>query len=774
MAAEPLRYLPEEPERANGLSEPVLHLAEALYQRYTRRSPENATGAAAHDGQTLVFVLGAAASYLSGMPSWESLRRELTDAAADSFSSRDRFVEELWDRLSPYIGPPPTGRQVTLEAELNRRTRVEQILSVACEIEMARKEILTVLTNRYGSTREPDGAGAPPQLGYELIAHFLRHEYIDHVINFNFDEILDAALINELGPEGFVRIISDHDPRPDRNRRAPRYIKLHGTISAPQSLRFTKEQTQTISPEMLRIIDDAVFSGGEVHLVTLGYSWSDHDFVYWVLARLDRIRRVTIVRLGRDIPPLLRDLYARARADGRGDIEQLVEVISMGDLAAVLRPQGPALYLDDLLWTIANGVERRLFQNEVPFVPAARHILLGHVFRPGLSSRTDRPWEVGHPNNKHAPRRRLRLEIWLQTFKCQGMVNLSVLSQNPRVHTYWRMCQETAGGAGAAIEASLPDTLKPNTWGQVKETFFSDARDCKALQKEFLADGNLNIGAGRIGVPMVDLASGKVESYKVGEKTFLRGELERIWEDVETEVVTTIDERSEWLFRKPRHIRSYHDLCNTTEGLVEQNWSHLLVIAESASWLFSGDLLQKAQGRERGPEPRVLLITAGDDGLSDWAAWSGIRSGIDAARARLSGVEVLELSIPWWRHNRHLTLGVRIGGRRTRSPLLEGSLYFRRRLKDSRISPVSVDDSSDLCELLLIFLSYTLRAIRQRTQCDRELDSQGQRFLSALREITAAVETGVGDGLLSEEQETRWRLVLEQLNDPGTRADKKQ
>lgn len=46
---------------------------------------------------------------------------------------------------------------------------------------------------------------------YELIAHLLKHRFLDAVINMNFDELLDQSLDDEVGVGEYHRIVSDRD-----------------------------------------------------------------------------------------------------------------------------------------------------------------------------------------------------------------------------------------------------------------------------------------------------------------------------------------------------------------------------------------------------------------------------------------------------------------------------------------------------------------------------------------------------------------------------------
>jgi hypothetical protein len=105
-----------------------------------------------------------------------------------------------------------------------------------------------------------------PVFFYEYIAHLFKNRFIDAVINFNFDEVLDQALEEEIGPGQFSTIISDGDCRKyesyinDYRLKVPLYIKPHGTMSNIGSMRFTKEHYLEI-PQGVETLIEELFLG---------------------------------------------------------------------------------------------------------------------------------------------------------------------------------------------------------------------------------------------------------------------------------------------------------------------------------------------------------------------------------------------------------------------------------------------------------------------------------------------------------------------------------
>lgn len=128
---------------------------------------------------------------------------------------------------------------------------------------------------------------------YELIAHLLKHRFIDAVINMNFDELLDQSLDDELGVGEYQRIVSDRDCvavqtdelQPDY---IPLYIKLHGTASEPESLRFTRESYYD-SPARVGTVAAELFQVPECILINIGFGLGSFD-LHRLLAIPDTLR----------------------------------------------------------------------------------------------------------------------------------------------------------------------------------------------------------------------------------------------------------------------------------------------------------------------------------------------------------------------------------------------------------------------------------------------------------------------------------------------------
>jgi hypothetical protein len=136
-----------------------------------------------------------------------------------------------------------------------------------------------------------------PSKFYEMVAHLFKHRFIDVIINFNFDELLDNAIKDEMGKTAYKRVIHDSDCESidelsDGTRlRYPIYIKPHGTISSESTLRFTKQHYIDISSKVEELIQN-LLNGKlnnksdepddprieEINIITAGFALGSIEF----------------------------------------------------------------------------------------------------------------------------------------------------------------------------------------------------------------------------------------------------------------------------------------------------------------------------------------------------------------------------------------------------------------------------------------------------------------------------------------------------------------
>ncbi|MFY0631107.1 MAG: SIR2 family protein [Flavobacteriaceae bacterium] len=179
---------------------------------------------------------------------------------------------QKWELTQSYIGGE---KNIDFESFLNI---IGQILSV----KTVRKTMQDIYSFSEGTT-----------LFYSIVAHLFKNRFIDVIINFNFDELLDRAIDDELGANGYKKILSDGDCSAINKiskggrLRQPLYIKPHGTASHKSTLRFTKDQYHELPNDMRSFLSNLI-SGKEekelknkprpVNLITVGFEMNSIEF----------------------------------------------------------------------------------------------------------------------------------------------------------------------------------------------------------------------------------------------------------------------------------------------------------------------------------------------------------------------------------------------------------------------------------------------------------------------------------------------------------------
>jgi hypothetical protein len=241
-------------------------LGECLVARHLRISlPEgevrNAIAAAAGDSypadrversMRCIAVVGAGASYPV---------RGRGDELADMLEAKYGKDDVELDRLQ-------------LVNNLSRNSFEARLIALSKTPDAAR-HVRKTIADEYNITH-------PTVLSYELLAHLLKHRFLDAIISFNFDELLDRSLDDELDRSEYVRILSDRDCEDvqsdaDADDYVPLYIKLHGSATEPDSLRFTPDSYYSLPARVVDLVED-LLNVTHCTVVNVGAGLGSFDF----------------------------------------------------------------------------------------------------------------------------------------------------------------------------------------------------------------------------------------------------------------------------------------------------------------------------------------------------------------------------------------------------------------------------------------------------------------------------------------------------------------
>ena len=114
------------------------------------------------------------------------------------------------------------------------------------------------------------------------MAHLLKHRFLDAIISFNFDELLDQSLDDELAKHEYKLVVSERDcdelvSEPCDPGYVPLYVKLHGTASEPESLRFTPHSYYAI-PARISSVVQALLRSEHCVIANVGSDLGSFDF----------------------------------------------------------------------------------------------------------------------------------------------------------------------------------------------------------------------------------------------------------------------------------------------------------------------------------------------------------------------------------------------------------------------------------------------------------------------------------------------------------------
>ena len=453
-----------------------------------------------------------------------------------------------------------------------------------------------------------------PLLQYELIAHLFKHRFIDAVINFNFDELLDQSIADELNPDEYIRVVSEGELS-EREGDLRFYIKPHGTVSVPSSLRYTRDHYWGTPPGITEVMSRLVV-GQRIVVMTMGFSLSSFD-LNGLLESAHRESELYCLDIQRPKPtPPLTWLTPRFVA-----VEQ-----SHGqpDLAASL-----VKVWQHIVRTIGGRLPTRSID---------RHELIAKLFnhRRNLSDPRER-------EDDRYFRDRTLVEVCLSFAKGKGLVNLSQLAGD-RVGVYFakharyhvddegvaltELCKHlglVSIGYGSETMTFPLGAAPDKSPSIMSETTFRIA--CKSLLKALLQPRLLSQAA------RADLEKNK----EIFSKTVTR--LYRA-DEVEFRIDTSVATRA--LFRKMVPLENATAVhWRTRELLQGSNYDTLLVIAETGEWL----LKERAFKAPPSSLKRICLVVAD--------------SSKETKLRRRFGARLVVRELDWWDHNRHMTISVR-------------------------------------------------------------------------------------------------------------------
>jgi len=533
------------------------------------------------------------------------------------------------------------------------------------------------------------------------LAHLVKQGCIDHIVSFNFDESLDEALVNELGP-ALKTIVSERDNRLAEPLvpNACYLIKPHGTISSSRSLRFTRNDVATFPEDIVDFLKNTILppagtmaATGEVVGATIlvaGFSMRDE-------AWNQILRSVEINRLYRIDTMTPSDKNRAIAGPLPAPVQEFPLVYASG-----------ALILEDV-W---ESIEKLARDGGEAMPSLVRHQFLTSLFANASSSGTPIPATA-----------RARADLLLSAARCKGKVSMNTLAVNPRISRYAR-------GADDLLELTDENILH----GEGEESGLG-GRTFHFRSPDVVLDALRDISA------MYGTPGSRSESQ-------LSGWLHELIAGDEVSVSRSEDRVNRFQFRSAYPIFTALELrAKTTEILINPNVRRVLSVSETGFWLTQPWVRRIVEFRKQQgfPALKCEIITIRPDEIPRHSPLFKNTQKFAIPLATSDTAPLGHLAIHWWEHNRHMTLG--LDGDDASSSAVAG-IYFARRQNNPLIHPVYVDDPVDTATLQHVFWRYRHKHFRRRVYAASLGEYQsafaGNILWEAIQDSTGALHSHFG------------------------------
>lgn len=556
-----------------------------------------------------------------------------------------------------------------------------------------------------------------PHLTFELIAHMLKHRFVDAVINFNFDELLDQAIQEELGRTEYHHIISDGDCQTMKDimvggrLKVPIHIKPHGTARHRSTLRFTKEHYFTLPDNMrdfLQLLvagytqDDESGQRYRTNIISVGFGMGSIELLEMLRYSMQKVngKRAPGIHLFHinqpDFRPTMARLAGKTGIRGQG----LIEVDAAAGLHDTIRR---------LVGKIGDH-----FKDAYKPRGTARHEFVHQLFV-DESARTRVPaGKVDGRENLDYYRARLCAELVLSLAKGRGRVDLSTLVDD-RVGIYFdamRRQAEDTGAPGGESTVSLEGILALfKSRRLVRGGMDQNILTAQCYGNEPESDlgrwlwESLRLALDNIGNDTLSQHAEKMRKSGPGSPPAL---LQALVDSDARDINADFRHRHLLLSAEPVRDEILHTNLSYTLKFAEmlrETWDVLLAVSEYARVL---DRIERVPGTNlRGR--RICLI------LAETEQTDTSEERVQGFRDRHPETTLEVYQIPFWMHNHHMviTFQRKTGRDGKHTPDYLRAIHYDRRGLSNRINPVSFgkDDAEDLKRLGESFFSYATSAL---------------------------------------------------------------
>jgi hypothetical protein len=663
-----------------------------------------------NERERFIAIIGAGASYVATKKHYPLATKGaevIMNKLEGSYPSLKSLIDRELTRLEKVYS-------------LNREDFETQLLALSKFLD---KEVVDTIKELFGYKNIYS-------LTYEIIAHMLKHRLLDVVINYNFDEILDNAIEEEVSKGDFRYIYLDgHCPKEyndllvNRRLRNPIYIKPHGTISHGTSLRFTREAYFAIPSEITTLLKDVIEARVRfertpqrlpVNFIIVGFSMKSAELNQILKEQLEKYPSDSLNFYFFDVNNRKEDFF-------KGWSDDMLKRVN-----AYFFKIDPSREdsLDDYwnkLWGEVNGH----FEPKYSPVGIERHQIVGAIFNESKAYIESR---IG---NESAQQRyfedRVLVEIVMSLLHSDGILNLRQLCEDRAGKYYLKYIEK--GGKTSMKEFCKKLGLEPYK-GYVSDTFVLNPADLFHQQEvcSILFDrlaNTLSDDSRRNHLSKLSTRKQCIEwAAAIKRRNLLK--INPQYEVIHNHIFSNVRHEQVlntgllWIYKYRLTFKAFE-------------WDLMLSISER------GRFLDKDINSLKEKSKRLELILASfDDDAFPNRPIDDLNNATEYKDLLLSK-EFLRL--PWWMHNQHMVIFMKRrpqkgkGSWQSKWELMMG-YYYESRMLSQRVNPVMITNMDDLNTLLDIFTTYWYQA-RQYTMGDNR---QINAMVSSKEELEAIKE----------------------------------
>lgn len=605
-----------------------------------------------------------------------------------------------------------------------------QMLAMA---QFSAKMVTDELTNLCGNKNVPC-------LVYEILAHMFKHRFVDVIVNFNYDELLDNAISEELPNPGDYRYVytAGHCPnnlkelRIDNRIKQPIYIKCQGTISQSNSMRFMEAKAfmmeRAIQDHLLELLEghvpDAISQEFlPINLLVFGFSMQNHVFNNLIKRSLETNPEKLTLWLF-DIDANILD-YVRA---------EFAAEIRDKKLEVKFLPLSNEFSLEQVLIDIWEETS----SNFDPYYQPRgidRHLFIDHFFHHVSPIKLYQREKRKSSFTEKYYRDRLFVELFILILQSNGIIHLSQLTRSRTGKFLLKLKNET-NGKHAIFDYLDKMGMEPYQ-DFMFDTFVLRDRDSLKTKK-----GLIQFLTERLSESVKMKESRKAITDQETLEPLIKGVLKRRLLLVNPKYDHVHDNIFAELPPKNIMNTSLAWIYNYRQNIVSKldDWDVMLTITEEGGFLRQDFRNNRFVGKNKFFE--VILAANGtherDNSASKWLNQGMLLSGELKYR-------------PWWLHNKHMIILLKrkatafADNWRHNWKLVEGFFYHHKMLS-RRVNPVKIEGEKDLTTLLYMFAIYwrgTLDSpvLSNYEKLDLSVVTNLEDVDAALNEILAPYET---------------------------------